>query len=182
MSINCAGNNQAALVYALLGIPDAGYGLENARLVGREVQQFAAEYGDFVSLGYATQILREFRESVLEEFFTIYPDAGFIRNWHNLAEAVLRFTTHNNVGWKPKFEGVQSSVQKMQLLQSLNPGKVTVYNVTTGRLLLRQDGHFVHHVLVTHYEHHGIDDGFGDTILRLPHGGLVYAGHIPAAN
>ena len=97
-------------VYVALGVIDREhktvYGLENARLTGAEVQQLTnlpvkGFYSVDVSIGYATKVLREFREDVLTEFFTAYPDAAFILDWRNLAEAVYRFTTRNTVGWTP---------------------------------------------------------------------------------
>lgn len=180
---------KALCVYISLGIVDREdgrlFGLENARLTGAEVKQLAdLPIPGFcpvsVSVGYATQILRDFREDVLTEFFTTYPDAAFILDWKNLAKAVYRFTTCNTVGWTPDRAGVQDCIQKMRLLQSKHNGEVAVFNSATNRIVLRKNGNYVRNKEVKPYNRTEVEASpLGETVFRLAGGRVAYNVSMP---
>lgn len=184
---------KAQCVYMALGIIDSMppgkkmlCGLENARLTGAEVQQLVEDERVIeISHGYATNVLRDFREDVLAEFFKTYPDAAFILDWRNLAKAVYRFTTRNTVGWTPDRAGVQDCIQKMRLLQSKHNGEVAVFNSATNRIVLRKNGNYVRNKEVKPYDRAEATDlrwqtyTGGETVFRLAGGGLAYNMSVP---
>lgn len=137
-------------VYANLGTPECRHCMENAQLTWSELDVFCRMHLD-IDFSPITlhQIVREFREDVLKEFFTAYPEAAWLRDWHDVADAVSVFTTEPNhiYSWRPKFRAVQDAMNKFCIMANAHPGivrwypdiqEVRVYNPRTMRLKRRR--------------------------------------------
>jgi len=109
-------NNQRSAVRHWLGHPS--YTGNNAASTAREVENWVwGDLGIDVTAQVCSIELRTFRIAVLQDFFNRHPYAVLIRDYHQLRQAIHRFTYesgHEHDGWYPSRQDLVLAQQGLQ--------------------------------------------------------------------
>jgi len=102
-------------------IRDGITGVTSARVTGEELTRHVRHPGPHYascqcSVVYASIILRQFREAIIERFFKDYPQACWLHDWREVASAVVSYTMHGKTFWLPTRGSIVDAKQKMCLL------------------------------------------------------------------